>query len=121
VPSRGGEFARAMTDGQYALGWRNHQLGGHVLSAIRGAVSGYRSLILFDPKEKVGIAMLWNSESIRRRRPVPLEIVHRPLWLATGRLSEARRAGHTNDRFEDTLRQDLGRPCRRRAARTARA
>ncbi|HEX8447277.1 MAG TPA: serine hydrolase domain-containing protein [Sphingomonas sp.] len=70
---RQGTFDRAMTDGRYALGWRNHRLGGHLLVGHRGAVSGYRSLILFDPEQKVGIAMLWNSES---PRPVglPLEL-----------------------------------------------
>ncbi|GGE80377.1 serine hydrolase domain-containing protein [Sphingomonas prati] len=70
---RQGTFDRAMTDGRYALGWRNHRLAGHLLVGHRGAVSGYRSLILFDPVERVGIAMLWNSES---PRPVglPLEL-----------------------------------------------
>ena len=70
---RQGTFDRAMTDGRYALGWRTHRLGGHLLVGHRGAVSGYRSLILFDPVEKVGIAMLWNSES---PKPVglPLEL-----------------------------------------------
>lgn len=70
---RMGTFDRAMTDGRYALGWRNHRLGGHLLVGHRGAVSGYRSLILFDPEVRVGIAMLWNSES---PRPVglPLEL-----------------------------------------------
>jgi len=29
----------------------------------RGAVDGYRSLILFDPAKKSGIVMLWNSNS----------------------------------------------------------
>ena len=70
---RMGTFDRAMTDSRYALGWRNHRLGGHLLVGHRGAVSGYRSLILFDPEVRVGIAMLWNSES---PRPVglPLEL-----------------------------------------------
>ncbi|WP_129586442.1 serine hydrolase domain-containing protein [Sphingomonas montana] len=70
---RQGTFDRTMTDGRYALGWRNHRLGGHLLVGHRGAVSGYRSLILFDPVERVGIAMLWNSES---PKPVglPLEL-----------------------------------------------
>lgn len=70
---RPGMFDRAMTDGRYALGWRNHRLGGHLLVGHRGAVSGYRSLILFDPEVRVGIAMLWNSES---PKPVglPLEL-----------------------------------------------
>ena len=70
---RQGTFDRAMTDGRYALGWRTHRLAGHLLVGHRGAVSGYRSLILFDPAAQVGIAMLWNSES---PKPVglPLEL-----------------------------------------------
>ena len=70
---RQGAFDRAMTEGSYALGWRTHRLGGHLLIGHRGAVNGYRSLILFDPAEKVGIAMLWNSES-PRPVGVPLEV-----------------------------------------------
>jgi beta-lactamase class C len=34
-------------------------------------VDGYRSLILFDPVEKSGIAMLWNSHS---SKPVGLQL-----------------------------------------------
>jgi beta-lactamase class C len=70
---RMGTFDRVLTDSRYALGWRSYRMGGHLLVGHRGAVSGYRSLILFDPEVRVGIAMLWNSESAR---PVglPLEL-----------------------------------------------
>ncbi|WCT74822.1 serine hydrolase [Sphingomonas naphthae] len=63
----------AMEDGRYALGWRNHVYRGHRLVGHRGAVSGYRSLILFDPALRTGIAMLWNSQS-PKPPGLPLEL-----------------------------------------------
>jgi beta-lactamase class C len=58
-------YDRAMSDAWYGMGWREYHYLGHRLVGHRGAVSGYRSLILFDPDAKTGIAMLWNSESAR--------------------------------------------------------
>jgi beta-lactamase class C len=63
----------ALVDGRYALGWRNHVYRGHRLVGHRGAVSGYRSLILFDPELRTGIAMLWNSQSAKPPG-LPLEL-----------------------------------------------
>lgn len=58
-----GEVDQQLKDASYGLGWRAFDYDGHRLVGHRGAVSGYRSLILFDPARKAGIAMLWNSES----------------------------------------------------------
>lgn len=71
--SRGTEYDREMRGNSYALGWRNAYYSGHRLVGHRGAVRGYRSLILFDPVVGTGVAVLWNSQSIR---PVgiPLEL-----------------------------------------------
>lgn len=80
---------RALEDGRYALGWRNHVYDGHRLVGHRGAVRGYRSLILFDPELRTGIAMLWNSEG-RKPPGLPLElfdmVYKRPRkdWLELG-------------------------------------
>jgi beta-lactamase class C len=79
-------YDRAMTDASYALGWRDYNYDGHRLIGHRGAVNGYRSLILFDPVLKTGVVALWNSES---NRPVGLQLelfdmlYHRPAqdWL----------------------------------------
>lgn len=74
------EYDRVMTDTSYALGFRNAFYEGHRLVGHRGAVRGYRSLISFDPAARLGIAILWNSESTRPVA-VPLE-----LWdMAAGR------------------------------------
>jgi beta-lactamase class C len=73
TPQRGGRYERALLDPQYAMGWRDYRYAGHRLVGHRGAVNGYRSLILFDPDRKSGIALLWNSNG---RKPVglPLEV-----------------------------------------------
>ena len=83
-------YDRAMSDASYGLGWREFHYDGHALVGHRGAVSGYRSLILFDPAMKAGIAMLWNSES---PRPVAAQmevldmLYQRPAhdWLELGK------------------------------------
>ncbi|WP_156678689.1 serine hydrolase domain-containing protein [Sphingomonas profundi] len=68
---RGAAFRRELTDGYYALGWRDYQYAGHAIVGHRGAVRGYRSMIAFDPKTKDGVAVLWNSES---NKPVGLQL-----------------------------------------------
>ncbi len=52
---------RALDHAAYGLGWRTYTYAGHTLVGHRGAVDGYGSLILFDPEERSGIVMLWNS------------------------------------------------------------
>ncbi len=54
----------------YGLGWRIYDYEGRRVIGHRGAVRGYRALILFDPELETGIAALWNSSS---RRPVGLQ------------------------------------------------
>lgn len=60
---RGGAMDRALSAHHYGLGWRRLSYQDRELIGHRGAVDGYRSLILFDPRAKAGIAMLWNSNS----------------------------------------------------------
>jgi len=64
---------RALSDAQYALGWRVYDYGGRKVVGHRGAVSGYRSHVMFDPELKTGIAMMWNSDA-SRPNGLPLEI-----------------------------------------------
>jgi beta-lactamase class C len=61
-----------MKDARYALGWRVYKYGetGNRVVGHRGAVEGYRSMILFDPERDTGIVALWNSSS---RKPVGIE------------------------------------------------
>tara|TARA_R110001599_G_scaffold106268_3_gene267702 strand:- start:15859 stop:17046 length:1188 start_codon:yes stop_codon:yes gene_type:complete len=61
-----------MRDARYALGWRVYKYGeaGNRVIGHRGAVEGYRSLILFDPERDTGVVALWNSSS---RLPVGIE------------------------------------------------
>lgn len=54
-----------LRDARYALGWRVYKYGapGYRVVGHRGAVDGYRSLILFDPKRNSGVVALWNSNA----------------------------------------------------------
>ncbi|MEL7110098.1 MAG: serine hydrolase domain-containing protein [Pseudomonadota bacterium] len=61
-----------LRDARYALGWRVYKYGvpGHRVVGHRGAVEGYRSLILFDPQRQSGVVALWNSNA---RKPVGVQ------------------------------------------------
>ena len=65
---RPGAMDRALTHAAYGLGWRSFTYAGHALIGHRGSVDGYGSLILFDPADKSGIVMLWNSNYGRAAR-----------------------------------------------------
>ena len=65
---RRGPMDRALGDAAYGLGWRSFTYAGHALVGHRGAVDGYGSLILFDPADKSGIVMLWNSNAHKAAR-----------------------------------------------------
>lgn len=56
-------FGRRLTRPAYGLGMRSFAYEGHRLLGHSGAVSGYRSTMMFDPATKTGIVMLWNSDS----------------------------------------------------------
>lgn len=45
----------------YGLGWRVYDYGGETLIYHAGAVAGYRTMIGFFPKYRVGVVTLWNS------------------------------------------------------------
>ncbi len=62
-PYGGSAFGRALDNPAYGLAWRSFGFRGHRLVGHSGAVSGYRSTLIFDPQAKVGIAILWNSNS----------------------------------------------------------
>lgn len=56
---------RAINGVTYGMGWREYAYAGHRLVGHRGAVRGYRSLMLFDPAKRTGVVILWNSQSPR--------------------------------------------------------
>ena len=60
-----------MLDASYGLGWRIYDYDGHKVVGHRGAVNGYRAMIMFDPARKSGVAALWNSGS---NQPVGLQL-----------------------------------------------
>lgn len=65
---RRGAMDRALEHAAYGLGWRSFSYAGHALVGHRGSVDGYGSLILFDPTERSGIVMLWNSNQYKAAR-----------------------------------------------------
>lgn len=65
---RRGPMDRALTNASYGLGWRSFTYAGHALVGHRGSVNGYGALILFDPADRSGIVMLWNSNQYKAAR-----------------------------------------------------
>lgn len=64
-------YAGHMKNSQYGYGWRSYDYaGGAKVIGHRGAVNGYRALILFDPERDTGVVALWNSSS---RKPVGIQ------------------------------------------------
>ena len=64
------KFLERLGEADYGYGWRSYDYAGHRIVGHRGGVSGYRSLILFDPDRKSGVVALWNSNS---NQPAGLE------------------------------------------------
>lgn len=64
------KFRERLHTAAYGLGWRIYNYEGHKIVGHRGGVTGYRSLILFDPKLKTGVVALWNSST---NQPAGLE------------------------------------------------
>ena len=56
-------FLERLGDVHYGYGWRSFNWAGHRTVGHRGGVSGYRSLIMFDPQLKSGVVALWNSST----------------------------------------------------------
>ncbi len=56
---------------EYGLGWRVYDYAGRKVIGHRGAVDGYRAMIMFDPELKTGVAAMWNSGT---NQPVGLQM-----------------------------------------------
>ena len=59
------KFRERTAASAYGLGWRILDYAGHRVVGHHGGVRGYRSLILFDPRLRSGVVVLWNSSSPR--------------------------------------------------------
>ena len=59
------KFRERTAASAYGLGWRVLDYAGHRVIGHHGGVRGYRSVILFDPRLRSGLVVLWNSSSPR--------------------------------------------------------
>jgi len=59
------KFRERTAASAYGLGWRILDYAGHRVVGHHGGVRGYRSMILFDPRLRSGVVVLWNSSSPR--------------------------------------------------------
>jgi beta-lactamase class C len=57
------KFRERLAKATYGLGWRVYDYAGHKVVGHRGGVTGYRSLIMFDPERRSGVVALWNSST----------------------------------------------------------
>jgi len=59
------KFRERLSKATYGLGWRIYDYAGNTAVGHRGGVTGYRSLMLFDPVQNSGVVALWNSSSAK--------------------------------------------------------
>jgi beta-lactamase class C len=57
------KFRERLGKATYGLGWRIYDYAGHTVVGHRGGVTGYRSLVIFDPEKNSGVVALWNSST----------------------------------------------------------
>jgi beta-lactamase class C len=57
------KFRERLNKATYGLGWRIYNYAGYRVVGHRGGVTGYRSLIMFDPERQSGVVALWNTGS----------------------------------------------------------
>ena len=61
--SRKRKFRERLARADYGLGWRIYDYAGNTAVGHHGGVTGYRSLVMFDPERKAGVVALWNGSS----------------------------------------------------------
>lgn len=92
----GGELKQANSDAGYGLGWRSFLYGKHRLVGHSGAVDGFRTTLIFEPKTRNGVVAMWNSNWGRPFR-IPFAVFDSydkrsdSRWLDLSDLPEARR------------------------------
>ncbi|MGP1283128.1 MAG: serine hydrolase domain-containing protein [Parasphingopyxis sp.] len=70
---RNRRYAERVSNTRYALGWRVYDYAGHTVITHRGAIRGYRAMIMIDPALRSGVAVLWNSGN-GRPFGIPMDI-----------------------------------------------
>lgn len=100
-------FAREISHAGYGLGMRSFNYRGHRVIGHSGAVSGYRSTMVFDPATKTGIVMLWNSDAglpFRFQAEFLDRAYRQPFtdWLDLGEVSDQRLAQARHLRLRET-------------------
>ncbi|MEM8696747.1 MAG: serine hydrolase domain-containing protein [Pseudomonadota bacterium] len=70
---RNRRYAERLSNTRYALGWRVYDYAGHTVITHRGAVRGYRAMVMIDPARRTGVAVLWNSGN-GRPFGIPMDI-----------------------------------------------
>jgi beta-lactamase class C len=70
---RNRRYAGRISNTWYGLGWRIYDYAGHPIIAHRGAVRGYRAVIMIDPATQSGVAALWNANT-GRPFGIPMDI-----------------------------------------------
>ncbi|MGJ8537512.1 MAG: serine hydrolase domain-containing protein [Parasphingopyxis sp.] len=70
---RNRRYSERISNTHYALGWRVYDYAGHTVIAHRGAVRGYRAMVMVDPALRTGVAVLWNSGN-GRPFGIPMDI-----------------------------------------------
>ena len=115
------KFLERLGEADYGYGWRSYDYAGHHIIGHRGGVSGYRSLILFDPAKKSGVVALWNSNT---NQPGGLEfevmdmVYHLPFrdWMELNSAPRPNTRAIAQADAEEELSGD-GSPSRKRALR----
>lgn len=65
-------YGGQLKQSSYGYGWRSYDyIGTHRVIGHRGAVKGYRAMVLFDPALDTGVVAMWNSNS---RKPVGIQL-----------------------------------------------
>jgi beta-lactamase class C len=85
---RNRRYQDRLTNAHYALGWRVYEYAGHRVITHRGAVRGYRALIMFDPDLRSGVVALWNSGN-GRGFGIPMDVFDQLYGLPDGHWIEA--------------------------------
>ncbi len=85
---RNRKYAGRIANTRYALGWRVYDYAGHTMIAHRGAVRGYRAMILFDPARRSGVVVVSNSNS-GRPFSIPMDVFDQIYGLPDAHWTEA--------------------------------
>ena len=75
TPNQMRKFRERIPVANYGLGWRVYDFAGHRVVGHHGGVSGYRSLILFDPIKKAGVVALWNNSGTSQPNGLEIEVM----------------------------------------------